>query len=147
MSAVMKSDVIERIMEEHDTLREKLQRIHTVLARSEPTTDEIESLLREFLGALVIHFSNEEDDGFFAEVTTCAPRLSGPAGELCNEHKQLIRKVDELCRFASAGSPSMVWWCELNCRCHEFSRQLMRHEREESKLLQEAHQDDIGTHD
>jgi hypothetical protein len=41
----------------------------------------------------------------------------------------------------------MVGWRELNCRCHEFIRQLMQHEREENKLLQEAHQVDIGAHD
>jgi iron-sulfur cluster repair protein YtfE (RIC family) len=134
-------------MQEHDVLRDKVQRIHTVLAHSDPTTDEIESLLREFVSALLIHFANEEEEGFFDDVISCAPRLAYKAGELCAEHKELVRKVDELCRFASAGSPSIVWWRELNSRCHEVSRQLMRHERDENKLLQQARQVDIGTGD
>jgi iron-sulfur cluster repair protein YtfE (RIC family) len=134
-------------MQEHDALREKVHRIHTVLVQPEPSLDDVEMLLREFHHALTVHFSNEEEEGFFDEVITCAPRLATPAGRLCEEHRQLIRKVEELCRFATAGSPSIVWWRELSTRCHEFNRQLMRHEREENQLLQEAHQGETGTLD
>jgi hypothetical protein len=73
--------------------------------------------------------------------------LAGQAGKLCIEHKQMLRDADELCRFAAAGSPSMPWWRELRTRCHEFSKRLMHHEHEENKLLQEAHQTDIGAYD
>jgi iron-sulfur cluster repair protein YtfE (RIC family) len=147
MNTTTKHDVVERIVQEHDALRAKVGRIHAVLAKPQPAADEIETLLHEFLNALIIHFSNEEDDGFFVEVTAQAPRLAGQAGQLCVEHKQLIRQVDELCRFAAAGSPSVLWWRELRSRCHEFSKRLMRHEREECNLLQEAHQADLGACD
>jgi hypothetical protein len=56
----------------------------------------------------------------------------------------LLRKADELCRFASAGSPSMTWWRELSTRCQELSRQLMHHESEENTLLQRAYLEDLG---
>jgi iron-sulfur cluster repair protein YtfE (RIC family) len=140
--------MLERIMHEHDSLREKVQGIHAVLVKSGPTTAEIEGLLHEFMSALIAHFSNEErEEGFFVEVTKCAPHLSVQAGDLCNEHKRLLCFVDELCQFASAGSPSMDWWRELSSRCHEFSRQLMQHERQENMLLQQAHQVDFGVGD
>ena len=141
------SEVIEKTIQEHDALRDKVRRIHTVLAGREPAKIEVETLLREFLNALLVHFSSEEDDGFFEEVASHAPRLSSQAGRLCIEHKQLLHEADELCRFAAAGSPSMLWWRELSSRCHEFSRRLMQHEREENKLLQESHQTDIGACD
>jgi iron-sulfur cluster repair protein YtfE (RIC family) len=141
------SEVIERVMQEHDALRNKVHKIHSVLAQPEPTRVEIEMLLREFMNTLLVHFSAEEDDGFFDEVTVVAPRLASQAGKLCIEHKQLLREADELCRFASAGSPSMPWWRELHSRCHEFCKRLMHHESEENKLLQEAHQSDIGAYD
>jgi hypothetical protein len=97
------------------------------------------------MSALIAHFSNEEkEEGFFVEVTQCAPQLSVQAGDLCNEHKRLLCFVDELCQFASSGSPSMDWWRELSSRCHEFCRQLMQHERHESRLLQQAHEVDVG---
>jgi iron-sulfur cluster repair protein YtfE (RIC family) len=142
------SEVVDRILQEHEALREKVSRIHAVLASPEPSQNEIEVLLREFLNALLVHFSNEEEnEGFFDEVTAHSPRLAGRAGKLCVEHKQMLREADELCRFAAAGSPSMLWWRELSSRCHQFSKRLMRHEHEENKLLQEAHQTDIGAYD
>lgn len=141
------SEIIEQIMQEHDALRDKVRRIHAVLAQSVPAPDEVETLLREFLTTLVVHFSNEEDEGFFREVTAHAPRLAGQAGKLCVEHRQMLQEANELCRFAAAGSPSMLWWRELSTRCHEFSKRLMHHEVEENKLLHESHQVDIGVCD
>jgi hypothetical protein len=145
--AKAQSELAERVTREHEALRNKVHMIHSVLAQPEPTTVEIETLLREFLNTLFVHFSTEEDDGFFDEVTSLAPRLASQAGKLCVEHQQLLREADELCRFAAAGSPSMPWWRELHARCHEFSKRLMHHESEENKLLQEAHQSDIGACD
>jgi carbon storage regulator len=141
------SAVVDRVMREHDALRAKLREIHSVLAQPEPTSDDIETLLREFINTLLVHFSTEENEGFFDEVTAHASRLSGEAGKLCIEHKQLLREADELCRFAAAGSPSITWWRELHSRCHVFSKRLMHHESEENKLLQEAYQSDIGAYD
>jgi iron-sulfur cluster repair protein YtfE (RIC family) len=142
------SEVFARIKQEHDALRDKLRRIHAVLAGPEIAADEITILLHEFQSALAVHFSNEEEsEGFFDEVTAQAPRLAHQAGRLCNEHEEMLRKATELCRFAAAGSPSIAWWRELSSRCHEFSRQLMHHESEENKLLQQAHQEDIGAND
>jgi hypothetical protein len=104
--------------------------------------------LHEFQSALMVHFSNEEEaEGFFEQVTTHAPRLSNQAGHLCVEHEELMRKSAELCQFAAAGCASMTWWRELSTRCHQFSRQLMKHESEESKLLQQAYLEDISAND
>jgi len=142
------SEVVAKTMQVHDALRNKVRRIHAVLSQAEPDQDDIEQLLREFLNALIVHFSEEEDsEGFFAEITAHAPRLAGQAGKLCIEHKQLLRELDELCRFAEAGSPSMPWWWELRSRCHLFNSRLMRHEHDETQLLQQAYQDDIGALD
>ena len=129
-------------MHEHDVLRDKLKRIHAVFAEP-PAQDEIEALLRDFLTTLVVHFSNEENEGFFSEVTACAPLLKERADNLCVEHRQMLHDANELCRFAAAGSPSIVWWRELSSRCHDFSRRLMQHEVDENKLLHESHLADI----
>jgi hypothetical protein len=141
------SEYVERILQEHDALRGKLHLIHSVFDAPEPDQSEIEKLLREFFTALSVHFMHEEVEGFFEEVTCCAPRLAGRASKLCIEHREMLRDADELCRFAAAGSPSISWWRELSSRCHEFSKRLMQHEHEENRLLQEARQSDIGTCD
>lgn len=145
MNQITSHDIAERIRQEHDALRDKLRQIHAVLAGREIDADEIAILLHEFQSALAVHFSNEEEtEGFFESVTVHAPRLRHQADRLCTEHEALLHQAGDLCRFAAAGSPSMAWWRELNTRCHEFSRQLMQHENEESRLLQQAYQEDIG---
>jgi hypothetical protein len=145
MHQTIHHDVAEKIKQEHGELRDKLGRIHAVLAVRELEADEVRELLHEFQYALTVHFSDEEEsDGFFEGVTRHAPRLAHEAGRLCQEHEHLLHKADELCRFALSGSPSLAWWRELNSRCHAFSRQLMRHESAESELLQEAYQEDLG---
>ncbi len=141
------SEIVERVMHEHETLRDKVQQIRSVLANPTPEQAEIDVLLREFLHALIVHFANEEDEGFFAEVTTKAPCLAASAARLCIEHRQMLRDAEELCRFATAGSPSMPWWRELNSRCYAFNARFMNHECQENKLLHEAHKADIGAYD
>lgn len=147
MESLSKSEAVIRVLDEHESLRTKLRQIHTVLAGPDPTSGEVTTLLEEFQIALTMHFVNEETEGFFNEVASYAPRLADRAGKLCIEHQQLLHEAEELCRFAAAGSPSIQWWRELKSRCHEFSKQLMHHESEEHELLQETHQDDLGTND
>lgn len=140
--------VYERIRDEHVALRDKLGRIHSVLASEEISEKEIQTLLEEFYAALKVHFAGEEEaEGFFEDVVTRAPQMASRADRLYHEHEHLLRRADELCRFAAAGSPSLAWWRELSCRCHEFSKDLMHHESEENLLLQAVYQDDIGTKD
>ena len=138
------SVVVDQIMYEHEQLREKVQRIHTVLAQPEPSAAEIRTVLDEFRTALVVLFSNEEDEGFFAEIKVHSPKLADRAAKLCLEHRQLVHDADELCRFAAAGTPSIPWWRELSSRCQAFSKRLIQHEHEESKLLVDSHHADIG---
>jgi iron-sulfur cluster repair protein YtfE (RIC family) len=140
-------EVFEKMRREHDVLREKLARIHDVISGVVPAPVEINALLTEFEAALAVHFSNEETDGFFDEVTSYSPALAGEAGRLCVEHRELQREAAELCRFAMSGSPSMPWWRELAARCHTFSHKLMQHESAENRLLVTAHQHEEGVVD
>jgi iron-sulfur cluster repair protein YtfE (RIC family) len=138
--SITQSHVIQRIMQEHDQLRNKLRQVHSALSERKPESDEIGILLHEFLNALLVHFEKEENDGFFARITAEAPYLSKRAALLCQEHRKLLHEAKELCQFASAGSPSLLWWRELSSRCHVFSIRIMRHEHEENQLLREARQ-------
>lgn len=140
----LKSPVFERIMQEHDALNAKIHRIHSVLSGPEPNEEEIGNLLREFLCTLVVHFANEEDEGFFTDIVSHAPELASSAAKLGIEHRALLQEASELCRFADAGCPSMPWWRELHTRCHGFNKRLMHHECQENKLLHEAHKGNSG---
>jgi hypothetical protein len=136
-------EVLNKVLQEHAALREKLGHIHSVLAEPEPEGEEIERLLREFLSMLIVHFSCEEEEGFFDEVVSRASYLADEAGKLRVEHKDLLHEVTALSQFASAGSPSMQWWRELNSRCHLLSKKLMQHEADESRLIQRAFQHEV----
>jgi hypothetical protein len=138
-----KPEVLDTIIHEHAALREKLGRIHTVLSGPMPESSEIETLLHEFLNTLVVHFTSEEEDGFFDEIVSRAPELAEQAARLCVEHRQLLHETNELSQFAAAGSPSMPWWRELSSRCHVLSKKLMQHESEENRLMQRAFQAEI----
>src|SRR4051794_12181119 len=108
------SEIVDRILCQHEQLREKLQRFH---AEPAPTAAEIRTLLDEFRTALVVHCSDEEDQGFFEDVKAHAPRLADRAGEACREHRRLMHEAHEICRFAAVGVPSTSWWRELSTRC------------------------------
>src|SRR5215208_2296475 len=84
------TEIVEQIMHEHDSLRDKLRHIHAVLSGPAPSENDVEELLREFLTTLVVHFANEENEGFFSQVTAHAPQLAGQAGKLCIEHRQML---------------------------------------------------------
>jgi hemerythrin len=140
-------EVFAAMHREHETLREKLSRIHDVFTGSDPSRNEIRKLLEEFEEALVVHFSHEEEDGFFDEVVGYSPASAREADRLCVEHEELRKEAKELYRFATSGSPSMPWWRELAVRCHNFSRKLMLHENAENRLLQTAHQQELGVAD
>jgi iron-sulfur cluster repair protein YtfE (RIC family) len=142
-----KKPVFEQMHEEHDSLREKLGQIHDVFQNKTPAPTEIKSLLHEFEVALVVHFSHEENEGFFDDVTSHSPALAAEAERLCYEHAELKRDAAELCRFASSGSPSLPWWRELASRCHAFSQKLMHHESAENRLLQIAYREEHGVVD
>jgi iron-sulfur cluster repair protein YtfE (RIC family) len=138
------SDIAENIIKEHDALRHKVHCIHSALYEQDPSPGEIEALLREFLNALVVHFANEEDDGFLRKVAAESPRLAKVAARLSIEHRELLREAEGLCRFAEAGAPSVTWWRELTSRCHAFNQRLMQHECEENRLLQKSHRTEIN---
>jgi iron-sulfur cluster repair protein YtfE (RIC family) len=141
------AEVFENIQREHEELRENIAHIHQLLAAHNTPGDELATQLHHLHTALVEHFWHEEHKGFFDEVVAQAPQLTRQAHKLCAEHQEMLHTASELARFAAAGAGSETWWRELSSRFHVFGKQLMHHEGEENSLLQQAYQDDVGTHD
>ena len=59
--------------------------------------EELLSQLYHLRTALVDHFWNEENEGFFDEVTALAPRLVPQAHKLCAEHQEMMRRRQNWC--------------------------------------------------
>ena len=140
-------EVVERVQQEHDLLRERLAYLQRVFATKRRPADEAAALLWDLWSVLRVHFAHEESEGFFTEVTTYAPRLTCRADNLCFEHEAMLHTVSDLARFSRAGAASQAWWRELTTRFQALCTQLARHERDEHRLLQDAYQVDLGGDD
>jgi iron-sulfur cluster repair protein YtfE (RIC family) len=146
-ASVTGHEVFEKMHQEHDNLREKLGRIHDFFRDTTLTPTEINTLLHDFEEALALHFSHEENDGFFDDVMKLSPESAREADRLCVEHRDLQNDAAELRRFANSGTPSVPWWRELASRCRTFSQRLMLHESAENRLLQVAYRREHGVVD
>jgi len=139
--------VLEKVEQEHESLRSNLGHVHSVLDDRAVSRKELLKQLNHLHTSLVDHFWSEENEGFFEEVTAHAPTLVPQAHELCAEHQEMMRKATELLRFAAAGAASEMWRLELKSRFQAFSKQLMHHESVETSLLQRSLHEDTDAYD
>lgn len=147
MTQTDRSKVYQHIRDEHEALRQLLGHLHQVLTGRTQMPDHVAEMIASLRKHLTTHFREEEEDGFFDEIVEQAPRLSGQAGQLCEEHISLREAVEELDRVAATKTGSASWWEEVTERFHRLSKKLMHHEHKENELLQDAYENDIGAKD
>ena len=140
-------DTLKRVQEEHRVLRELLVKVHQALTQHQQNIAEVSSLFNSLRNQIEEHFREEEEGGFFEQITDQAPRLEHRADEVRGEHAQLRDSISRLCFDVATGNGSEAWWQQLEEQFHAFSKELMRHEGHENELLQEAYQQDIGPSD
>jgi len=140
-------EIHKRIREEHDRLRNLLGQISREMSARKGTAADLAQQFQSLRDQLHEHFVEEEDHGFFEQITSQAPRFVSQTQKLCDEHVEMLEKVDQLISRAGQGDGSDEWWSGLVGAFHELSRELMQHEHEENDLLQQAYSDDIGEKD
>jgi len=140
-------EIQERIRQEHERLRDLLGQITREMSARKGTAADLAQQLRSLRDQLHAHFVEEEEHGFFDQITSQAPRLSGQTEKLCEEHVDMLDKLDKLVGQAEQGDGSDDWWSGLVKAFHDLSRELMQHEHEENELLQKVYSDDIGEKD
>lgn len=123
-------------------MKSNLGKVRRILDSQSASRDEVLAQLDHLRAALVVHFWNEENEGFFDEVRSQAPRLIPQAHKLCAEHQEILQRALELMRFAAAGATSELWWRELQSRFQAFIAELMHHENEENSLLERTLQEE-----
>jgi hemerythrin-like domain-containing protein len=105
------------------------------------------TLLDELRDQLGMHFTLEETFGYFDDAIDVAPHLSESADRLRQEHGELFATVvditDNTVAAQGNGFPSQQTE-KLVDRIHEFEQQLTKHEEEETRLIFEAMNRDIG---
>jgi Hemerythrin HHE cation binding domain len=127
------------IAAQHRELREMLGAIEGTdeLTRLLPLLEQLRDELRE-------HFSDEErEDGGLADaVGSSAPRHLRRLGALLSEHRRLLETIDELIVRGRTLVDGPVRDLERDARA--LSRELKRHEAQETELLTDAVYADIG---
>jgi iron-sulfur cluster repair protein YtfE (RIC family) len=147
MNNSTEEDVLQRIQQEHRQLRELLGNVHQAFAQGEQRSADLIPLLHTLWSLVEEHFCEEEQGGFFKQVTDQAPGLANRAAAVRGEHAVLRDRVSRLCFEAALGGGGQPWWQHLEQQFHEFSKELMHHEGRENELLQEAYEQDIGPSD
>ncbi len=139
--------IYEEIRREHDELRVKLGLVHRMLTGRNDPVDKVAESLASLCDQLEHHFLNEEDGGFFDEVSEQAPRLTERSDEIRAEHAGLRTAIRKLKETAQDGDDSADWWSQMDKSFHQFSKDLMHHESKENELLQDAFNEDIAAAD
>lgn len=145
--SVSHQEINERIRQEHDRLRGLLGQISREMSARKGGAAALVRQFQSLRDQLHTHFVEEEDHGFFEQINNQAPRFSSQTNKLCEEHVDMLERVDTLIIQAEQGDGSDDWWSVLVTAFHDLSRELMQHEHEENELLQQAYSDDIGEKD
>jgi chromosome segregation ATPase len=115
-------------------------------------------LLAKLRDQLAMHFSLEEAYGYFEDALDTAPHLARRAEELRAQHGSLYRALSLLAERAeqlSDGRQSMearftvvsMIVADVAAGYREFSAKFAEHESQESQLICEAFNSDIGSGD
>lgn len=135
------------ILAGHQELKALLERIDQVLATRSGTADEACHLLAQLGDRLVKHFALEEEEGYFEEAVLHAPQLVAKMNRLLAQHPKICNQAQSLVTEATSQSGHQDWWETTRQLFLSFRDELLRHERAEDRLLQEAYNLDIGSHD
>jgi hypothetical protein len=136
-------NVLQEIFDDHKALKALLAKIDETLGQRQATVAEATRLLNQLGNHLMAHFALEESGGYFTEAVLHAPHLAGRSKALMDQHDRFLTAARAL--IAPTGEGADSWWEETRRRFAGFQQELLRHERSEDSLLQEAYVDDLGS--
>jgi iron-sulfur cluster repair protein YtfE (RIC family) len=139
--------IYEQIHREHAALRALLSRVDRTLNDQCVEANDVVELLCRLYDALRNHFHCEEEGGFYAQISSDAPRLTGRTRNLSSEHRDLLSLAANLVQSSTECWKAPMPWQTLREEFQILHQQLRQHESEENQLLQEAYQDDFGGND
>lgn len=84
------------------------------------------------------HFAREEEGGYLEEALVHAPRFQARASELMAEHSLLLERFGSLVATARGAVGKPAVWPGIAKDLNEAIEELVRHELEENRLLQES---------
>ncbi|MBK8975604.1 MAG: hemerythrin domain-containing protein [Planctomycetes bacterium] len=129
------------VLEEHELLREVIQRLRAAGSREDLT-----ACLDEFRTFAAKHFALEEaPGGFYETVRTQAPRHQAVLLDLEDEHVELLRDTAEL--LAKLRSCTDAELTTVVGGVRSLTERLLNHEGRENEILLESMNTDLGAGD
>jgi hypothetical protein len=93
------------------------------------------------------HFRFEEQGGYMSQILASAPYLDRAAGELLAGHGRLSDQLEALIKAAAAVPPESLLTPELREQVKQWVLRVREHEAGETRLIQQACNQDIGPED
>lgn len=141
-------NAFQSLLAEHVELMNMLEETGRALQERTAGVEAIATLLARLGDRLVKHFALEEEGGYFSEALLCAPQLISKANQLLAQHPYLCAQAERLkADLENRDFAGQDWWQQTWARFCEFRDELMKHEKSENRLLQEAYGRDVGSHD
>ena len=144
---------LEEIKEDDRRLRHLLTEARAAFAQrrfQRPWLIRIVALLSDLRDQLALHFTLEESFGYFDEPICAAPWLSERADTLRAQHPDLFVQMCEIVEAAERSLEPHARRTRLDQiagRFDEFLAALEQHEADETDLIFQAYNDDIGVGD
>lgn len=137
----------ETVQEAHDDLRELLQTIERMVAQRTWNDAFLARQLADLRVQLSLHFTHEEQGGYFHEAVAAAPWLAHQAEALEQEHAQLLELLDGLLNDLQPAARRAADRPAVGKCFEEFNLRFFQHEAAEGQLIQQAFNDDLGAAD
>jgi iron-sulfur cluster repair protein YtfE (RIC family) len=123
-----------KTLAEHRALRALLDEIERASADTAAAADEVKPRLDTLRERLAAHFEGEEKGGLFEQIMEEAPEQVHECEKLCNEHADLLKRVDQL-RTADARTRADPAWGQ---SVRALLDALSDHEARENEILTRA---------
>ncbi|MCA9052818.1 MAG: hemerythrin domain-containing protein [Planctomycetaceae bacterium] len=145
MTTTFKKDGATLEAAEHAALHDLMNRVREVFSQQPRSCTSLVDALRRLVDVVLSHFDHEtEENGFFDQVIAHRPGVAHQAAELQREHFDLRSQLFALEQRAGRASNIDVDWNDLLDRFVAFERQMLRHELNETDLLQIVYNEDLG---
>ena len=103
--------------------------------------------LQELRDLMQYHFAQETAGGYLEEAVARLPRLAGAADAVERQHPELLCDSSALLESAKTAQPSIDAWKQLGVGVARFTDELLAHEIEENRILQEGFNEDPALFD
>ena len=144
---------LQEIKEDHHELRQLMHHTGAMFDRPDwmpAEIDQLATLLGKLRDQLAMHFSLEEAFGYFEDAIESAPHLSRRAEDLRAQHATLyaiLCRLAERCERLLHDKPVDDVLAALAADYRHFAAGFADHESQESELIVEAFNSDIGAGD